>query len=87
MNLRRAVVAEFVGTALLLATVVGSGIMGERLASGNVAIALLANTLATTGTRLCRPSEAVLDILPSPQLGLFVKEDGEVVVDANYRRV
>ena len=40
-------VAEFVGTALLLATVVGSGIMGERLAGGNVAIALLANTVAT----------------------------------------
>ncbi len=43
----RPVVAEFVGTALLLATVVGSGIMGERLAGGNVAIALLANALAT----------------------------------------
>jgi glycerol uptake facilitator-like aquaporin len=43
----RALVAEFVGTALLLAAVVGSGIMGERLANGNVAIALLANTLAT----------------------------------------
>jgi glycerol uptake facilitator-like aquaporin len=40
-------VAETVGTCLLLATVIGSGIMGERLASGNVAIALLANTLAT----------------------------------------
>jgi|SRR5215475_14590604 len=39
--------AEAVGTALLLATVVGSGIMGERLSGGNVAIALLANTLAT----------------------------------------
>ena len=39
--------AEGVGTALLLATVVGSGIMGERLAGGNVAVALLANTLAT----------------------------------------
>jgi len=39
--------AEALGTALLLATVVGSGIMGERLAGGNVAIALLANTLAT----------------------------------------
>jgi len=39
--------AEGVGTALLLATVVGSGIMGERLAGGNIAIALLANTLAT----------------------------------------
>lgn len=39
--------AEGLGTALLLATVVGSGIMGERLAGGNVAIALLANSLAT----------------------------------------
>jgi glycerol uptake facilitator-like aquaporin len=40
-------VAEGLGTALLLATVVGSGIMGDKLAGGNVAIALLANTLAT----------------------------------------
>src|SRR5689334_19186930 len=39
--------AEALGTGLLLATVVGSGIMGERLAGGNVALALLANTLAT----------------------------------------
>jgi glycerol uptake facilitator-like aquaporin len=39
--------AEGLGTALLLATVVGSGIMGDKLAGGNVAIALLANTLAT----------------------------------------
>ena len=46
----RAVVAEFVGTALLLAAVVGYGIMGERLAGGNVAVALLANTLATGAT-------------------------------------
>jgi glycerol uptake facilitator-like aquaporin len=43
------IVAEAVGTALLLATVVGSGIMGEKLAGGNVAIALLANSLATGG--------------------------------------
>jgi glycerol uptake facilitator-like aquaporin len=41
------VLAEFLGTALLLAVVVGSGIMGERLAGGNDAIALLANSLAT----------------------------------------
>ena len=34
------------------------------------------------GTRLCRPSEAVLDILPSPQLAPFAKEDGEPVIDA-----
>ena len=50
MTLTRRVVAEAVGTALLLAAVVGSGIMGERLAAGNVAIALLANTLATGAT-------------------------------------
>jgi glycerol uptake facilitator-like aquaporin len=43
----RRVVAEALGAALLLAAVVGSGIMGEQLAAGNVAIALLANTIAT----------------------------------------
>ena len=47
MSLGRRLAAEGVGTALLLATVVGSGIMAERLAGGNVALALLANTLAT----------------------------------------
>jgi len=46
-SLGRRVGAEAVGTAFLLAAVVGSGIMGERLAGGNVAIALLANTVAT----------------------------------------
>jgi len=39
------------------------------------------------GVRLCRPSEVVLDILPLPQRGSFVKEDGEAVVDAAGRRV
>lgn len=39
------------------------------------------------GARLCRPSEAVLDILPNPQQGAFRKEDGELVVDASGRRV
>lgn len=48
-TLTRRAVAEAVGTALLLAGVVGSGIMAERLAAGNVALALLANTLATGG--------------------------------------
>ncbi len=47
MNLPRRIVAELIGTAMLLAAVVGSGIMGERLAGGNVALALLANTIAT----------------------------------------
>jgi len=47
VTLARKLAAEGLGTAFLLAVVVGSGIMGERLAGGNVAIALLANTLAT----------------------------------------
>jgi glycerol uptake facilitator-like aquaporin len=46
-GLSRRLAAEALGTALLLAVVVGSGIMGERLAGGNAALALLANTLAT----------------------------------------
>jgi glycerol uptake facilitator-like aquaporin len=50
MTLPRRLMAELLGTALLLAAVVGSGIMGERLSGGNVAIALLANTLATGAT-------------------------------------
>src|SRR5487761_1239298 len=45
--LSKRVIAEMVGTAMLLAAVVGSGIMGERLSGGNVALALLANTIAT----------------------------------------
>jgi len=47
MNLSRKLTAEFLGTAGLLAVVVGSGIMGENLAGGNVAMALLANSIAT----------------------------------------
>ena len=46
-TLSRRLVAEFIGTLFLLAAVVGSGIMGERLAAGNVALALLANAVAT----------------------------------------
>ena len=47
MTLSRRLVGEFLGTAFLLAVVIGSGIMGERLAGGNVAMALMGNTLAT----------------------------------------
>lgn len=47
ISLTRRFAAEFLGTAMLLATVVGSGIMAERLAGGNMAVALLANTIAT----------------------------------------
>ena len=39
------------------------------------------------GTRLCRPSEVVLEILPEPQQGAFTKEDGEQVVDESGKRV
>ena len=49
MNLHRKLLAELLGTALLLAVVIGSGIMAERLSGGNVALALLANTAATVG--------------------------------------
>lgn len=43
--------------------------------------------VTSLGVRLCRPSELVLDILPSPQLGAFTKEDGEAVIDANGKRI
>ena len=46
MNMR-AYLSEFTGTTILLATVIGSGIMGETLANGNTAIALLGNTIST----------------------------------------
>jgi len=51
ISLARRTAAEFLGTAFLVAAVIGSGIMGERLSNGNVALALLANTIAT-GTAL-----------------------------------
>ncbi len=49
MQLARPLAAETLGTAMLLTVVIGSGIMAERLAGGNMAVALLANTLATVG--------------------------------------
>ena len=49
MRLRRRLAAELLGSALLAATVIGSGIMGQKLADGNLALALLANTGATVG--------------------------------------
>lgn len=53
MTLLRRAVAEGVGTAFLLAAIVGSGIMGERLAGGSLAVALLANSIATGGALVC----------------------------------
>ena len=43
--------------------------------------------VTTTATRLCRPSEVVLDILPLPQLGPLNKEDGQALIDARGQRV
>ncbi|EEQ11481.1 Arsenate reductase [Yersinia mollaretii ATCC 43969] len=43
--------------------------------------------VTSVGTKLCRPSEAVLDILPDPQQGPFSKEDGDIVIDQQGRRV
>jgi glycerol uptake facilitator-like aquaporin len=51
--LTRRVAAEALGTAFLLLAIVGSGIMGQRLAGGNVALALLANSIATGGALIC----------------------------------
>jgi len=39
------------------------------------------------GVKLCRPSELVLDILSAPQLGAFIKEDGEIIIDINGKRI
>jgi arsenate reductase len=39
------------------------------------------------GVKLCRPSELVLDILSAPQLGAFTKEDGEIIIDENGKRI
>ena len=62
----------------------------DRLIDFMVAHPILMNrpiVVTRLGTRLCRPSEAVLDILPSPQLAPFAKEDGEPVIDLQGRRV
>ena len=62
----------------------------EQLLDAMLAHPILINrpfVLTPKGARLCRPSEAVLDILPLPQQGPFAKEDGEVVIDGDGRRV
>jgi arsenate reductase len=61
----------------------------EQLIDFMVAHPILMNrpiVVTPLGTRLCRPSEAVLDILPLPQLAPFAKEDGEPVIDADGKR-
>ncbi|MBC9207120.1 arsenate reductase (glutaredoxin) [Roseomonas aerophila] len=62
----------------------------EQLVDAMMAHPILINrplVVTELGVKLCRPSEAVLDILPRPQQGAFAKEDGEVVTDAQGRRV
>ena len=62
----------------------------DKLLDAMLAHPLLINrpfVVTPSGVRLCRPSEVVLDILPLPQKGSFTKEDGEVVIDADGRKV
>ncbi|MDR6584677.1 arsenate reductase (glutaredoxin) [Herbaspirillum sp. BH-1] len=62
----------------------------DQLLNAMLAHPILINrpfVVTTNGTRLCRPSELVLDILSNPQQGTFTKEDGEVVVNAEGQRV
>jgi arsenate reductase len=66
------------------------GLSDDELLDAMVAHPVLINrpfVIAPGGVRLCRPSEAVLDILPLPQQGPLAKEDGEVVIDSEGRRV
>jgi len=78
---------EAVFTALQLGA---PGVTDEQLIDAMLAHPILINrpiVVTPLGTRLCRPSERVLDILPTPQQGAFTKEDGEVVVNAKGERV
>ena len=66
------------------------GVTDEQLIDAMLVHPILINrpiVVTPLGTRLCRPSERVLDILPTPQQGAFTKEDGEVVVNAKGERV
>ncbi|AKV07331.1 arsenate reductase [Pseudomonas fluorescens NCIMB 11764] len=67
-----------------------ASLTNEQLIDAMMAHPILINrpiVVTPLGTRLCRPSEAVLDLLPQEQRGSFVKEDGQVVIDENGRRV
>ncbi len=71
------------------------GLDNAALADGELIDAMLAHpilinrpvVMTPLGVKLCRPSEAVLDILPEPQRGPFTKEDGEAVIDAAGHRI
>jgi arsenate reductase len=62
----------------------------EQLIDAMMAHPILINrpiVVTPIGVKLCRPSEAVLDILPNPQLGAFTKEDGEAVINSQGNRI
>ena len=86
-------VREVVRTKEALFTELGldaPGVTDAQLIDAMLAHPILMNrpiVVTPLGTRLCRPSELVLDILPAPQQGPFTKEDGEVVVEAQGQRV
>jgi len=85
----RAVVREK-GTPYAALGLGDAGVTDDDLIDAMMAHPILINrpiVVTPLGVKLCRPSETVLDILPSPQRGLFRKEDGELVVDAEGRRV
>lgn len=66
------------------------GVTDAHLVDAMLAHPILINrpiVVTPLGTRLCRPSEQVLDILPQPQLGAFTKEDGEAVINDKGQRV
>lgn len=71
------------------------GLAEDRFSDDELIDAMLAHPILINrpivvtplGTRLCRPSEVVLDILPDPQQGVFAKEDGEQVVDGQGKRL
>ncbi|AEG51544.1 arsenate reductase [Sphingobium chlorophenolicum L-1] len=66
------------------------GLTDDALIDAMMAHPILINrplVVTPLGVKLCRPSEAVLDILPAPQRGAFAKEDGEQVVDADGNRI
>ncbi|MFM5146020.1 arsenate reductase (glutaredoxin) [Aeromonas rivipollensis] len=68
----------------------GEGFSDEELIDAMLSYPILINrpiVVTPLGTKLCRPSEVVLEILPSPQRGAFTKEEGERVVDAQGRRI
>ena len=74
---------------LRIAAKMSSGV-DEELIDAMLAHPILINrpiVVTPLGVKLCRPSEAVLDILPNPDIGPFTKDDGDVVIDTTGRRV